>query len=170
MPQGSFIPYSEVGSAIHKARAQLEAKGVFNTWSGLDDLRELADRINNGIASVSALSLDQRADLIERLIGLGAEVKNPTIFTSDRKSNQNQTRPGKVVLYNQATDEQIEMLDALAARIKWSAQDGYLLFKRKLIKCDAPLNNRQVTKLRLALTSMISQQDRSPVLKDTNVG
>jgi hypothetical protein len=40
----------------------------------------------------------------------------------------------------------------------------------RLILLGAPVNNRQITKLSLALTSMINRQVRSPNLKDTNLG
>ena len=50
------------------------------------------------------------------------------------------------------------MLDTLASQIHWRVQDGYLRFCYKILLAPRPRNSREVTKLRLALQSMISQQ------------
>ena len=53
-------------------------------WSGLDQIREMAAEINLGIRSISRLNIEQRRALIDRLIKMGAQVKNRVIYDSDR--------------------------------------------------------------------------------------
>jgi hypothetical protein len=50
------------------------------------------------------------------------------------------------------------MVDSLAAQIRWHETDGYLRFCHKIIKAPRPRNSREVTTLRLALESLMSQQ------------
>lgn len=76
--------YELQNKAIHKARAELEALGVFDPWDGLNQIRTMAGEINLGIRSISKLNIEQRRALIDRLIGMGARVKNPVIYASDR--------------------------------------------------------------------------------------
>lgn len=156
--------------AIHKARAQLEGMGVLDPWSGLDQVRAIAAEINIGIASISKLSLDQRRQLIDQLIELGARVKNPVIYDSDLDTESDgSTKRRKVLRYRRITEQQLRMLDALAAKIQWREQDGYLRFCHKVIKAPRPLNFRQVTTLRLALESLISQQHPIDLKNNSNV-
>ena len=74
--------------AIHKARAQLESKGVLDPWSGLNQIREIAAELNLGIRSVSKLSLKQREALIDRLKAMGATIRNPHLYDSDMAAEQ----------------------------------------------------------------------------------
>ena len=145
--------------AIHKARAQLEGQGVLNPWSGLDQVRAIAAEINLGIASISKLSLDQRHQLIDRLIAMGAQVKNPVIYDSDRNAEAGWSKKGqKVARFRRISEPQLRMLDALAGQVNWREQDGYLRFCHKIVNGPRPLNQRQVTTLRAALQSLIAQQ------------
>lgn len=148
--------------AIHEARAQLERLGVMVAGDSLNHVRALAGEINLGVQSISKLSLDQRRRLIERLNAMGARVRNPAIYSSDYAAERGGTKkaPSKVVLFSEATEEQLRMLDQLAARITWQEEDGYLRFAIKQIKCTRPMNNRQVTKLRCALESILHQQTK----------
>jgi hypothetical protein len=59
-------------------------QGVLDPWSGLDRIREMAAELNLGIRSISRLNIEQRRALIDRLIEMGAQVKNPVIYDSDR--------------------------------------------------------------------------------------
>ena len=135
--------------AIHAARAELENMGVLDPWAGLEQIREMAAAMNLGIRSISSLSVEQRAALIDRLIEMGATVKNPVIYDSDRQA-------GKVARFPGVKEGQLRMLDALAARVTWREKDGYLRFCHKVIKAPRPRNSREVTTLRLALESLIS--------------
>ncbi len=151
--------YKMQNVAIHKARAQLEGTGVLDPWSGLDQVRAIAAEINLRIASISKLSLDQRRQLIDRLIAMGAQVKNPVIYDSDRAAEDGGSKKSRKVLrYRRISEEQLRMLDTLAGQIQWREQDGYLRFCHKLINGPRPLNQRQVTTIRAALKSMIDQQ------------
>lgn len=151
--------------AIHKARAQLEERGILNPWDGLNQVREMAAALNLGIASISKLSLEQRRELIDQLIAKGAEVRNPTIYPGDLKAEA--ARSGytrKVIVYSRVTDEQLQMLDILAGQIRWREKDGYLRFCYKMLKGPRPRNSKEVTRLRLALQSMTDQ--RAEAVKD----
>ncbi len=74
--------YELQNKAIHKARAELEAAGVFQEGKSLEACRFMAGQINLGIQSVSRLSLPQREKLIEMLKDMGATVRNPHIYLS----------------------------------------------------------------------------------------
>jgi len=50
------------------------------------------------------------------------------------------------------------MLDSLANQVNWREPDGYLRLCWKLVKAPHPGNSEEVTKLRLALSSLVSQQ------------
>jgi hypothetical protein len=113
--------------AIHAARAELEAKGIIEKGQSLEMCRFLAGKLNLGIASVSKLSLTQRETLIGRLIEMGATVKNPILYASDRGSE-------KIAPFTKVSEEQLRMVDALAARVAWKEKDGYLRFCHKLLK------------------------------------
>lgn len=157
--------------AIHKARAQLAENGVLNPWSSLDEIREMAAALNLGIHSISKLSLEQRRDLIDQLIAKGAEVKNPVIYPGDLKAEA--ARSGytrKVIVYSRVTDEQLQMLDTLAGRITWREKDGYLRFCYKMLKGPRARNSKEVTRLRLALQSIISQQSPADGIPLSNNG
>lgn len=147
--------------AIHRARAQLEEKGVLDPWSGLDQIRDMAAKLNLGLASISKLSLQQRQTLIENLKEMGARVKNPHIYPSDLEEERrlsDSKAPRKVVLFNSVDECAQRMIDTLAAKILWRAPDGYKALCLKLIGSPLPRNAREVTKLRLALLSIIKQQ------------
>lgn len=92
--------------------------------------------------------------LIDRLIGMGARVKNPVIYASDRPA-------GNVAPFTKTSEEQLRMLDTLAAQVIWKEKDGYLRFCHRVIKAPRPRNSREVTTLRLALESLLSQQLRA---------
>lgn len=64
-------------------RERLEQRDVFKKFDSLDDVRRIAGELNDGKESLSKLSLEQRRALIDRLIGMGADVKNPIIYDSD---------------------------------------------------------------------------------------
>ena len=152
--------YNLQNFAIHKAIAQLECKGVLDPCAGLDQVRAMAAEINLGIASISKLSLDQRRKLIDRLMAMGAQVKNPVIYDSDRAAEDGGSKKSrKVIGFRRISEGQLRMLDALAGQIHWREKDGYLRFCHKLINGPRPLNQRQVTTLRAALQSILSQQN-----------
>ena len=111
--------YKLQNAAIHKARAELEAMGVLDPWAGLEQIRDLAAEINLGVRSISSLNIEQRRMLIDRLIEMGARVKNPIIYASDRPA-------GNVAPFTKTSEEQLRMVDAIAAQVKWKEQDGYL--------------------------------------------
>jgi hypothetical protein len=118
--------------AIHAARAELEAKAI------IEKGRSLAGQLNLGIESVSKLSLTQRETLINQLIEIGATVKNPILYASDRGSE-------KIAPFTRVSEEQLRMVDALAARVQWKEIDGYLRFCHKLLKAPRPRNSKEVT-------------------------
>ena len=144
--------YYVQNKAIHAARAELESKGIIEPCRGLEMCRFLAGKINLGVESISRLSLQQRAGLIEQLIEMGASVRNPRIYNSDLK-----TENPKVATFNRVSDEQLQRLDKLADQIKWKESDSYLRFCHRVIKAPRPRNQREITTLRLALESMIAQ-------------
>jgi hypothetical protein len=146
---------------IHEACRQLEDAGTLNPWDGVNQIRLMAARLNLGIASISRLSLEQREALIDRLKGMGAEVRNPHIYDSDLRAEHaasGSKAPRKCVLFSEPNEDQLGMLDTLAARVKWRETDGYPGFCHKLIKSPRALNFRHATNLRLALQSIIGQQ------------
>jgi len=154
--------------AIHAARAQLEEQGVLDPWNGLEQIRDMAGDLNRGIRSISRLSLDQRRALIDKLNEKGAQVKNPFIYDSDRKTEREFSgeKQRKILPFRGPKEGQLRMLDALAARICWREQDGYIRFCRKLIKAPRPRNSREVTTLRLAMESILNQQTTKELGKD----
>ena len=139
--------------AIHKARAELEAMGVLDPWEGLNQVREIAAELNLGIRSISKLSIDQRRTLIDRLIDMGARVKNALIYDSERPA-------GNVARFSLVTEDQLRMLDTLAGQVAWRERDGYLRFCYKVIKAPRQRNPREVTTLRVALRSILGQQSK----------
>jgi hypothetical protein len=153
--------YDLQNRAIHEARAELERKAILEAGRSLDVIRELAGKINLGINSISRLSLKQREILIEQLKEMGATVRNPHIYDSDLTkewtlSGKKERR--KIVLFSEPKEDQLRMVDAIAAQISWHEQDGYTHFCRKFLKSPRPRNSREVTKLRLALESILEQQ------------
>ena len=148
--------YGLQNKAIHKARAELEAMGILDPWSGLEQIRDMAAEMNLGIRSISSLNIEQRRALIDRLIEMGARVKNPVIYASDRPA-------GNVAPFTKISEEQLRMLDTLAAQVSWREKDGYLRFCHKVIKAPRPRNSREVTTLRLALESMLHHQSESGI-------
>ena len=50
------------------------------------------------------------------------------------------------------------MLDTLASQVDWREQDCYLRFCHKILRAPRPRNSREITKLRLALESLLIQQ------------
>jgi hypothetical protein len=148
-------------TAIHEARAELEARSVFIVGSSLDTVRSLAGEINSGVESISRLSLKQRGILIEKLKKLGATVRNPHVYDSDLAAewaSQKKKVPRKIVVFSEPKEEQLRMLDSLAIQIRWNETDGYRRLCCKLLKCPRPRNSKEVTKLRLVLESIIEQQ------------
>jgi hypothetical protein len=147
--------------AIHEARAQLEGKRILDPSCSLDQIRVLAGEINRGIRSISKLALKQREILIDRLKDMGATVRNPHIYESDLARERaliGEKGPRKIVSFPGLKEDQLRMLDALAARIRWNETDGYLRFCFKLLNSQRPRNSREVTKLRLAMESILEQQ------------
>lgn len=143
------IVYYAQNKALHNARAQLGLS--------LDELRLMAGSINLGIGSISRLSLTQRKDLLDRLLALGARIRNPEITQYDL-AEEERAKGGKIAHFPVPTAKQIVKLNALAEQIHWRAEDGYLRFCHKLIKAPAPRNHREVTIMRLALQSLLKQQ------------
>jgi len=113
----------------------------------------MAAEINLGFRSISSLNIEQRRALIDRLIEMGARVKNPVVYYSDRPA-------GNIAPFMKISEEQLRMLDTLAAQVAWREKDGYFRFCHKVIKASRPRNSREVTTLRLALESLINQQHR----------
>lgn len=160
MPKKPKVYYLQ-NQAIHRARAQLEENGVLYPWTGLAQVRDMAADLNHGLRSISKLSIKQREALIEKLKGMGAHVKNPHIYPSDLEEERRLSgskEPRKVVLFNIVGEGAQRMLDAVAAKIRWRAPDGYKALCLKLIGSPVPRNAREVTKLRLALQSILDQQ------------
>ncbi|HWO42636.1 MAG TPA: hypothetical protein VNO43_12620 [Candidatus Eisenbacteria bacterium] len=150
--------------AIHAARAQLEERGILDPWAGLDQVRDIAAELNLGIRSISKLSLEQRRALIDRLIDMGAQVKNPIIYDSDLRAEEARSgkrEPRKVLVYSRVTEEQQRLLDTLAGQIQWRQPDGYVRFCYKLFRAPRPRNSKEVTRLRIALQSILAQQNKN---------
>lgn len=145
---------------IHKAIADLVSRGVFEAEGSLDRVREMAGKINLGILSISRLSLKQRELLIEELRELGATVRNPHLYESDLAAEHalSGKKVRKIVLFSEPKENKLRMLDALAGQIRWNEADGYLRFCNKMLKSPRPRNSKEVTKLRLALESILKQQ------------
>ena len=154
--------------AIHKARAELEEKGILAPESSLEACRFLTGKINLGIESISCLSLKQREVLIGKLKKMGATVRNPHIYASDLESERRLSgskEPRKVILFREPKEDQLRMLDTLASQVDWREQDGYLRFCHKLLKSPRARNSNEVTKLRLALQNIITHQPLAPEAK-----
>ena len=73
----------------------------------IDDLRAMAADLNDGKASLSKLPIEKRHTLIAHLQQLGAKVRNPTVYDSDRTDN--------VRTLHTISEGQHRMLDALTA-------------------------------------------------------
>jgi hypothetical protein len=147
-------------NAIHTARAQLEDAGMIAQGKSLEMARWIAGEINGGKRSISSLSLTQRESLIDTLIEMGAQVRNPHIYGSDlaaERSARGAKEPRKVMVLSRVHENQFRMLDTLAAQVIWHTMNGYKWFCWKLLKSPRPRNSREVTKLRLALESLIRQ-------------
>jgi hypothetical protein len=145
---------------IHKAIGELVARGVFEAAGSLDRVREMAGVINRAILSISQLSLKQREVLINQLRELGATVRNPHLYASDVRAESGK-KERKIVVFSEPKEEQLRMLDALAGRICWAEPDGYLRFCHKMLQAPRPRNSKEVTKLRLAMESIVRQQEGS---------
>ena len=158
--------YELQNKAIHKARAELEAKGILQSGKSLEATRFMAGQINLGIQSISSLDLKQREKLIEMLKDMGATVRNPHVYTSDL-SYDAAVKSGRIVGFSAPKESQLRMVDALAAKVKWHELDGYLRFCQKIIKAPRPRNAREVTTLKAALQSLLVQQ--SPADSQTTV-
>lgn len=141
------LAYKLQNRAVHEARRQLEEKGILDPWAGVDQIREMAGELNLGIRSISKLSLKQREILIEKLIEMGARVRNPHIYGSDLLDEGGR----KIVLFSEPKESQIRMIDTLANQVHWRSPDGYLRLCYKLLKAPRPHNSREITRLRLAL-------------------
>ena len=156
--------------AIHRARAQLEEKGAIAPGKSLEMVRWIAGEINRGVRSISSLSLTQRDGLIEKLIKMGAKVRNPHIYGSDLEAEhgaRGTKEPRKVVVFSRVSEDQLRMLDAEATKVRWHTPNGYKRFCWKLLKSPRPRNSKEVTKLRLALESMIRQNSASDSKTDS---
>ena len=151
--------------AIFKAAAELEAKGVLPAGGSLDAVRRLAGEINPGVESISRLSLKQREILIDKLRELGATARNPHVYASDLAVDAARSgeKGRRVIPFPSPKEAQLRMLDALAARIRWKEENGYRRFCEKQIGAPRPRNNREVTRLRLAMESMIDQEKKESV-------
>ena len=55
-------------------------------------------------------------------------------------------------------EHQLRMFDTLVSQVHWREQNGYLRFCHKILRAPRPRNSREVTKLPLALQSIIQQQ------------
>lgn len=153
--------YSLQNTAIHRARAELEQNGVLDPGLGIEQIRDMAGELNRGLRSVSSLSLEQRRMLIDRLVEMGARVRNPHIYASDlvaESAARGEKGPRKIIVYPYPSEEQLRMVDALAGQIGWQTPDGYARFCHKLFRAPRPRNGRELTRLRLALQSMIDQE------------
>ena len=156
------ILYLAQNRQIHKAAQQL---GL-----GLEELRDMAGALNLGIRSLSTLSLDQRQELIERLASLGGQIRNPAVTDYDRQQATGNGQRGKVVRFPSLSDKQRKLIDDLASKVQWREDDGFARLCHKQIKAAYPRNNREVTKIRLALQSLIRQQeDKKDVGADPRV-
>lgn len=148
-------------NAIQAAREQLERSGVLDPLAGLNQIRNLAADLNSGKASISSLSLTQRETLIDQLIGMGAQVRNPHIYGSDLKAEAGgspvKKEPRNILVFSRVREDQLRMLDTLATKVAWRAPDGYKRLCWKLLRSPRPRNSREVTKLRLALESIALQ-------------
>ena len=94
---------------------------------------------------------------------MGAQVRNPHIYDSDLREERlaaGSKEPRKIILFSEPKEDQLRMLDTLASQIHWREQDGYLRFSYKILCAPRPRNSREVTKLRLTLQSLISQQQK----------
>jgi hypothetical protein len=148
--------------AIHKARAELEGAGVLNPWSGLEQVRDMAAELNSGVRSISSLNIAQRRALIERLIGMGAKVRNPVIYESDLRAEAARSgKKRKVLTFVAGGEKQLRMMDALATRVNWRNPDGFTRLCEKVIKAPRPTRRKQVTAICAALRSMIKKQAAS---------
>jgi hypothetical protein len=160
MKPGRTQVYYLQNNAIHAARAQLEDGSVIAPGKSLEMARWIAGEINGGKQSISSLSLTQREALIAKLIEMGAQVRNPQIYDSDlaaERGARGTKEPRKVVVFSRVHENQFRMLDTLAAQVRWHTPNGYKWFCWKLLKSPRPRNSREVTKLRLALQSLIRQ-------------
>ncbi len=94
-------------------------------------------------------------------MGKGAQVKNPHIYQSDLEEERklsDSKNPRKIILFSEPKEDQFRMIDTLANRVLWRSPDGYLRLCHKLFRAPRPRNSNEVTRLRLTLLSLISQQ------------
>jgi len=154
--------YLRQNSAIHQARSQLEKLGMLNPETGLEKLRDMAAELNDGVRSISALSLEQRKSLIDRLISMGARVTNVSIYASDLRADAKRTgKPRKVLdFFGIAGEEQLRLVDSVARSIEWPAPDSYEKLCVKLFDAPRPRNNNEVRRLLAVLTNII-KKDRA---------
>ena len=153
-----LLVYDLQNAAIHEARRQLAEAGVLDPRSSLDQVRQMAAEINNGIASISKLSLEQRRELIERLIEKGALVNNPNFYNSDLKAEAARSgRMRKVVRLLTVSESQQRLIDTLAAQVNWPNQDSLQRLCFKLFKATEPRNHREVKQLCAVLESIIER-------------
>jgi hypothetical protein len=151
--------YSRQNSTIHQARSQLERLGVLDSKTSLEQLRDMAAEMNDGVRSISALSLEQRKVLIDRLISMGSSVTNITIYESDLRADVKRTRqPRKVLnLFGTVAEDQLRMVDSVARSIRWPAPDSYERLCVKLFEHSRPQNNNEVRRLLAVLTTIIKK-------------
>ena len=120
----------------------------------------MAGEINDGVESISKLSLEQRRELIGRLIDLGARVKNPQVYESDLRAEA--VRAGvkrKVLNFSAVSEKQLRMMDALAGQVNWRSTDGFERVCNKVIKAPRPKNGKEFTAVVAALRSIVKKQE-----------
>lgn len=154
--------YKFQNSAIHEARSQLEEKGILDPWASLDQLREMAAEINGGIRSVSRLSLEERRELIDQLIELGANVRNPGIYDSDLKTEAAARGVKRKVLnFTQVTEKQLRWVDGLAARVQWSNPNAYTCLQERLLGVPRPRTKKQLQRLAYVIRGILNKQEKN---------
>lgn len=150
--------YKLQNRAIHEARRQLERKGIISPWASLDQIREMAAELNHGILSISKLSLDQRRSLIEKLIEMGANVKNPILYDSDlRAETAGRGVKRKVLEFTQLTEKQLRWVDGLAAQVQWSHANDYARLQNKLFG-GQPKTSKQLQRLAHVVRGILNKQ------------
>lgn len=158
--------YKLQNSAIHEARRQLESSGALDPWQSLEQIRGMAAEINQGVASISKLSLEQRRDLIDQLIEKGARVKNPSFYESDLKAESARSgRKRKVLKLTRVNERQRRLIDTLAAQIVWPHSDSLQSLCLKLFNASEPRNSKEVKHV-VAVLNEIIERDKKRAAAD----
>jgi len=156
-PRKRSVAYLAQNKALFKAAGQLGLS--------LDELRDLAAEIDPlHRRSLSLLPLTQRNDLLVDLKKKGADIRIPTLTAYDLVeevgSARRADRGGKLIRFPSVSAKEEQMLRTLAARVTWREADGFPRLCYKLIRAPFPRNHREVTTMRLALQSLLQQQQR----------